>query len=347
MDARFHRVLLTRLRFIGDVILTTPIIRSIRDALPDAYIAFLGELPGVTLLEHNPYLNEVISYDPNSSIVKQILIYPRLHERGFDLAIDLFSNPRSALLTYATGARVRVGAGKRHRSRLYTHPVVDDGTPKSAIDFHAQYLRVVGIPLSTRKAEIFLSEDERREARIYLQWQGIDFDRPIVGLHPGASWPAKMWHKERYAELADVLIAKLGAQVVITRGPRERRLAEEISAHCVGSVKLLDVLPLRQLAAVLSLLHVYVANDSGPMHMAVAVGTRTIGIFGPGEENVWFPYGPEEGHIALRKDVWCHPCHLNVCDKEDDGYMKCMKLLDTKEVLDAVRERIESTVVTR
>ena len=347
MHSRFQRVLLTRLRLIGDIVLTTPIIKSIRDVLPDAYIAYLGELPGVTLLEGNPYLNEIFAYNPNSSFSKRLFVYPRLRKRGFDLAIDLFSNPRSALLIYATGARVRIGAGERPRSRLYTHRVVDDGRPKSAIDFHAQYLQAVGLPLTSRQTKIFLSEEERREARIYLHWQGIDFDRPIIGLYPGASWPAKMWHKERFAELADLLIAKLGAQVVFTMGPSDRQLIEEISARCVGSIKVLDVLPLRQLAAVLSFFHVYVANDSGPMHMAVAVGTRTIGIFGPGEEEIWFPYNREDGHLALRKDVWCHPCHLDFCDKEGERYMKCMKLLETKEVFDAVRERIESTTVSR
>lgn len=346
-SSRFERVLLTRLRFIGDVVLTTPIIKSVRQAFPDAYIAYLGELPAVSLLEGNPYLDELLTYHPNSTFIKRLSIYPLLRKRGFDLAIDLFCNPRSALLTYATGAGVRVGAALRSRSRLYTDRVTDDGKAKSAVDFHAQYLQAVGIPLVSRQTEIFLSEEERREARIYLQWQGIDFERPVVGLHPGASWPAKMWHAERFAELADLLIAKLGAQVVITEGPEERQLIEEISHRCVGGIKVLHVLPLRQLAAVLSFFQVYVANDSGPMHMAAAVGTRTVGIFGPGEEDIWFPYNRQDGHLVLRKDVWCHPCHLNSCDKEGDEHMKCMKLLETQEVFDAVRERIETVVSSR
>ena len=347
MNPRFQRVLLTRLRFIGDIVLTTPIIKSIRDALPDAYVAYLGELPGVTLLEGNPYLNEVLAYNPNSSFLKRMFVYPRLRQRGFDLAIDLFSNPRSSLLTYATGAKVRVGAGMRSRSRFYTHQVADDGIPKSVIDFHAQYLQAVGLRLTSRETKIFLSDEEQREARIYLHWQGIDFDRPIVGLHPGASWPAKMWHKERFAELADLLVARLGAQVVFTQGPGEQKLIQEISAGCVRPLKVLNVLPLRQLAAVLSLFDVYVANDSGPMHMAVAVGTKTIGIFGPGEEETWFPYDREDGHLVLRKDVWCHPCHLNFCNKEGEAYMKCMQLLETREVFDTVKERIESAIVSK
>ncbi|HEY4643956.1 MAG TPA: glycosyltransferase family 9 protein [Bacteroidota bacterium] len=347
MNPRFERVLLTRLRFIGDIVLTTPIIKSIRDALPHSTLAFLGELPGVRLLEGNPHLNEIVPVEPDASPLSQLLVYPRLRMSRFDLVIDLFSNPRSALLSYATGAKVRVGAGGRARSRLYTHPVFDDGKPRSVLDFHAQYLGAAGIPLTSRKTEIFLSDDERREAVIYLRWQGIVVDRPVVGLHPGASWPAKMWQMERFAELADLISSKAGAQVVFTQGPGEGQLVRDIAARCAAPVKVLETLPVRQLAAVLSNFHVYVANDSGPMHIAAAVGTRTIGIFGPGEENIWFPYGHEDGHLALRKDVWCHPCHLNVCDKEEEGFMKCMRLLEPLEVFEAVKERIESPVLSR
>jgi ADP-heptose:LPS heptosyltransferase len=80
-----------------------------------------------------------------------------------------------------------------------------------------------------------------------------------------------------------------------------------------------------------------VANDAGPMHIAVAVGTPTIGIFGPGEEDIWFPYDSADGHRALRKDVPCHPCHLDFCDRQGDGYMECMNLLSVDEVLHAIK----------
>jgi ADP-heptose:LPS heptosyltransferase len=108
----------------------------------------------------------------------------------------------------------------------------------------------------------------------------------------------------------------------------------------VGNVKVLDALPLRQLAAILSHARVCVANDSGPMHIAVAVGTKTIGIFGPGEENIWFPYDSSAGHIALRRDVWCHPCNLDFCNKRGDEYMKCMSLLEVGDVFRAVEDRL-------
>jgi heptosyltransferase-2 len=102
---------------------------------------------------------------------------------------------------------------------------------------------------------------------------------------------------------------------------------------------------LRQLAAIISQCSVYVSNDAAPMHISVAVGTKTIGIFGPGEENIWFPYLPpyydtSAGHLALRKNVPCHPCHLDFCNREGNGFMECMKLLSVKEVFEEVKKRI-------
>lgn len=337
----YSRILLTRMKFIGDVVLTTPIIRSVRNAYPDAFIAYLGEKNAVSLLEHNPNLNEVIPFDfSRTTFIEQPRVVFHLRRRKFDLAIDLFNNPRSALLTYLSGANVRVGAERKGRGKLYTIQVNDDGAPKTTIAFHNQFIHVVGIEPTAHETEIFLTDDERREARIYLQWLDhentpLDMAKPIVGIHPGATWPAKKWLQERFAELADMLVAKLGVQVVMLAGPNDGETINTILKHSFSNIKVLKNLPLRQLGAIMTHCSLFIANDAGPMHIAAAVGTPTIGLFGPGEENIWFPYSSEDGHKALRKDVPCHPCHLDFCNREGEGYMECMKLLSVREVFDA------------
>lgn len=342
------RILISRMKFIGDVVLTTPIIHSLRNAYPSAYIAYLGERRAVSLLEGNPYLNEIIPFDfERPGFLEQPRVMLLLRRRKFDAFIDLFCNPRTAILARASGAPIRIGKEVKGRGRLYTHLIRDDGMPKSAVDFHHQYLRPLDVKPTHWKTEIFLSEDERREAGIYLKWQGLDPDRPMVGIHPGATWPAKRWDVGRFTELIDLLNARLHAQVVVTRGPGDDALIDELSRRAVGRFTPLATLPLRQLAAALSLLDVYVCNDCGPMHIAVAVDTKTVGIFGPGEENIWFPYLPpvydvSSGHIALRKDVPCHPCHLDFCNRTGDGYMECMKLLSVDDVLEEVSKRISN-----
>ncbi len=334
--AVFNRILLTRMKFIGDVVLTTPLIRTLRESFPASAIAYLGDAKAVTLLEHNPYLDEIIPFDfSQKSVFYSLKMFSALHAKKFDLAIDLFSNPRSALLTFSTGANVRIGGNGRGRGMLYTVRVNDDGKPKSAIEYHFQSLKPLNIKPHHFKTEIFLTEKEKREAREFLVSLNIDAGKRIVVLHPGGTWPAKLWQKEKFSELARRLQVH-GVEVLLTGGLNDREHVNDV--HRESGAKMAGDLSLRILAALYSQCKAVVTNDCGVMHIAVAVGTTTIGLFGPGQENIWFPYSFP--HIALRKNVPCHPCHLNVCNRSGDGYMECMKLLSVDEVFTSVMKRI-------
>ena len=343
---QYRRILLTRMKFIGDVVLTTPAIRSVRTAFPDASLCYMGEKHAVSLLENNPCLNEIIPFDfSRPSLLEQPGVALKLRRSQFDLAIDFFGNPRSALLTFLSGATTRVGPDRKGRGNLYTVQVRDDGRPKKVTEFYNQYLRAAGVEPTADRTELFLTDDERREARIFLEWldyeaNPLDLKKPIIGLHPGATWPAKKWLPGRFAELAEMIRARLGAQIVLTAGPNDTGTLREVVRHSFAGVRVLPVLPLRQLAAVISHFHAYVSNDAGPMHIAVALGVPTIGIFGPGQENIWFPYRESDGHTALRKDVPCHPCHLDVCNRQGEEHMECMKLLGVDEVFSALQKRM-------
>jgi lipopolysaccharide heptosyltransferase II len=330
------------MKFIGDVVLTTPIVRSLRNAYPDAYIAYLGEKEAVSLLENNPNLNEIIPFDfHRPALLEQARVAGLLRRRKFDLAIDLFGNPRTALLTFLSGAGVRVGPDRKGRGRLYTIRVRDDGAPKSAIEFHNQSLRAAGILPTADRTEIFLTGEEREAGRRDVEEslkRNRGDSRPVVGIHPGATWPAKRWLPDRFAGLADTLDRR-GASVVLTAGARDAETIAEVRSASRKTHPVLLNLPLRRLAAAIAACDAYVTNDAGPLHIAAAVGTPTIGLFGPGEEMIWFPYAARDGHRALRKDVPCHPCHLDFCNRAGNGFMECMKLLALSEVIDEV-ERV-------
>ncbi len=335
-----QRILLSRMKYIGDVVLTTPVIKAVREQYPDAYIAYLGDKQAVSLLENNSYLNEIIPYDfSKPAILESPRVMLQLRKRKFDAVVDLFCNPRTALLMYASGARIRIGKKVEGRGKLYTHQIEDNGKPKTAIQFHYQYVEPLGVKPTQFKTEIFLTDLEQREAKRFLTWQfetdesyHTQTPRPIIGINPGATWPAKKWLKDRFAGLVYLLVNNLNADVVLMQGPKDGNLAEEVAKQSLAHVSVLPTMGLRQLAAVLSQLSLFITNDNGTMHIATAVGTKTIGIFGPGEENIWFPYNASDGNIALRKDVPCHPCHLDFCNREGNGFMECMKLLTVDEV---------------
>ena len=206
---KFKNILLTRMKYIGDVVLTTPIIRTLREEYPEAHISYLGDAKAVSLLQHNPFLNEIIPFDfSKDSFAYQLKMYALMFSKKFDLAIDLYSNPRSALLTFATRAKMRIGGDSKSRGKFYTHRISDDGSLKSAIDYHYQSLKPIGIQPKYFTTEIFLTEKEKNEARNVLSTIGIDANRKIVALHPGGTWPAKLWQKEKYSELARSLSNK-------------------------------------------------------------------------------------------------------------------------------------------
>ena len=332
----YHRILLTRLRFIGDIVLTTPIIRSVRDAFPESHIAYLGDRHAVTLLEHNPCVDSILPYDySRPAVLEQHRVGRDLRRRGFDLVIDMFNNPRSALLCLSTNAKTRVGLNRRGRAWAYTVTVTDDGIPKSPIQFHSQFLRALGIPLASTKTEIVLLPEEREGALEFLP----DGSGPLIGIHPGASWPAKRWDAERFGALADRL-ADAGMRVVVFGAPGDQLTVQQVVESTSSVPHVLPAANLRHLAAMISHCACFVCNDAGPMHIAAALDVPTVAIFGPGEENIWFPYDRSLGHTVLRKDVPCHPCHKDFCPRTGDGYMECMKLLQVDEVARAVEQAV-------
>ena len=334
---RYTRILISRMKFIGDIVLTTPVIRSVRAAFPDAFIAYLGDAQAVTLLQQNPFLNEIIPFDfARRTILEQPRVAWLLRARKFDLVVDLFGNPRSALLTYLSGARVRVGLERQGRGRLYTIRVKDYPRRKTAVEFHNQFLRAAGITPTAFQPEIFLGTSERQEAAHRL----AGGSKTVVGIHPGATWPAKRWLPERFAELILAVHKRMGARVILTAGPRDGAVIDAVLERAGSGVTVFSGLPLRSLAALVSHCSVFVSNDAGPMHIAAAVGTPTIGLFGPGEEDIWFPYARASGHTALRIPVPCHPCHLDLCNRPGEEYMECMKLLTVGEVLSAVERAV-------
>ena len=333
--AGIKNILVTRLRFMGDVILTTPLLASLRDAYPHASITYCAETPFVDLLKNHPNVDNILELDRKKT-KSTLLLYKNILLNKYDIAIDLFGNPRSALLTWLSGAKIRIGGDFRGRKHFYTHPVKNDGPAKTAINFHLSYLGPLGIPKSNQNPFIIVSREEKKEAQEYLISKNFDLSKPIIGIHPGATWPAKKWLPDRFAQLANSLYSN-GYQVLFTMGPDERPLLNSIKTLCNFNPAMPNVLPLRQLAAVLQNLAVYISNDCGPLHLAPAVGTKTVGIFGPGEPDIWFPYDNNLGHRLVFHKIDCSRCHRDLCEKMD-----CMKAISVKNVLDKVEDALNN-----
>ncbi len=322
-------ILVSRLRFLGDIILTTPLLNGLRQAYPDAKITYLAEEPYIRILDHHPDVDTPLGF-ARGNTAQAWGIIRHLLTRRFDIAIDLFGNPRSALLTFLSRAKIRIGGDFRMRKHFYTHPISSPEANSSSIDFHLAYLQPLDIEFKKRNPYLAISKAEQQWAKSYLHETGYNPDKTIVGLHPGATWPAKRWMPQRFAHLADRL-REQGHQVIFTMGPNEESILKEVFKHSTETFTHPELLTLRQLAALISMLTAYVSNDCGPMHIGPAVNTPTVGIFGPGEPHIWFPYSSDNGHQLVYHRLDCSQCHQDLCEKMD-----CMKAITVQNVLDKI-----------
>ncbi len=337
-----RRILVSRLRQIGDVILSLPLVDALHHHFPEAEIDYLAEAaPAQAALGH-PALRRILSMKPGTWPVLPAPpgVLARLKAARYDWAIDLYGNPRSALLTRWTGARVRVGPGRRGRRALYTHVIPPVVEPLSAVDHHRLALGALGLPAMQGAPRIHLSQGER-DAGARLLETLLPAGAPRVGLHVGNRWPAKRWPEERFQALLRAL-SKIGATGVVLAGPGEGALAQRVAAGAAGSGRrdapVVAGLPLRSYFGVVASLDALVTNDGSPLHAGPALGVPTVGILGPTVPEIWFPYRESDGHQLLAKEIWCRPCHRHECDRMD-----CLDWISVAEVLRATERALAHT----
>lgn len=342
IDFNNKKILVTRLKFIGDIILTTPLIKTLKMNFPSSEIYYMAEKESSALLQRNPDLSGIIPLDFSISMYEYIKFIFNLRKEKFDIVIDLFGNPRSALLSYLSGAPVRIGGDFKGRGRLFTHRISESDERRDQIMYHLGFIENFGIKTLYKKTKIYLSSHEEENALKILSDTGLDIRSRMIGIYPGATWPAKRWFPEKFAALADLIFSRLDAQVVFFQGAHDDKIIEEIKAKSYRSHFYPGTFDLRTTAALISDMDAFISNDCGIMHIAPAVDTKTVGLFGPGEEDIWFPYHREQGHAAIRKDIWCHPCHLDFCDRMD-----CWKLMEAGEIVDTVDHLLKMKKPTR
>ena len=266
-----QKILLIRLSSLGDIVLTTPAIRAVRAHFPNAYIAMLVAKQSAEILRENPHLDEIIRFDrlaKDKDTWEMLRVIRLLRERKFTLTIDFQRKFRTELLMSFSGAAERIGKG-----RFCTVRVHERGN-KHATTHYFDMLHAAGIPAEDQRLELFLAESERLAAAQRLDTAGVNNRALTVGLFPGAGWQLREWMPERFAAIGDRLVAHFNANVLIFGGPKEAELVQTVAnlmnAHAIPFAGNLQV---RELAACLEKCDLFLTNDTGPMHIAAAVGT--------------------------------------------------------------------------
>ncbi len=339
--SRVRRALVLRHRAAGDLLLTTPALRALRAGLPGAAIEILVSRGTGSLLRGNPDVDRVLELD-RRSLVSQTARYASLALGGYDLVLDMVSNPRSALMTALTRAPVRVGYDLTGRRRAYTirvprEPAGPGGpvvryAPEASLDL----VRALGIPPRGLALTIHVSHEAKARMDYWLRGSGLG-TRPIVGCLPAGTWPSKTWIPDRFAEAMDAVRGT--ADVIWLWGPGEEALARECRGRMKAPSTLGPPAGWEDLAALVRRLSLLVSNDSGPKHLAVALGIPTVTVFGPTHPGAWQP--PSGPHVTVEaRGLPCLHCNHTRCPLPGDRHMRCMRDVSAAMVAEACRARL-------
>jgi len=339
------RFLIIRLSSIGDVLHCTPVARTLKTAQPDSHITWVVGVVPSDLLIANPYIDEIYVW-PRERFEQHLRrgefssawklwkkLCQDLQERNFDIVLDIHGQFLSGMVAAASKAPRRIGMSHtRELNSLFMNEIA----PHSPLDVHVikQYLRILqplGITSSDYSMTLHLPAESITFADTFLSNHGVNPQDTIIALNPGTTWQTKNWPTEYYATAIRAL--QPNGHILLCGGPADQALGESI-IHDSG-IPLINAIhqtSLLQLAALISRSTVLVTGDTGPLHMAIALGIPTVSMFGPTDPKRFGPLTPE--HVVLEEQIDCRPCHKMLCPRK---HLNCMYSLSPDKVITAVQ----------
>jgi heptosyltransferase III len=345
-----NNILVIKLRYLGDVLLSTPILTALRERFPTARLTMAVNQGTEDMVKWNPDLHDVIVVE-RGGIAAQLRALHQVRQRRFDCVIDLTDGDRSAILAWFSGAPVRIGFNDEHRwrGRLYTAIVPAPAAVVHRVERDLAALTLLPpMGIESKAGPLILhtsKEDEETADRLLQELDVMGADgslaKPLVLLHPGARYWFKAWPAERFAALADSLSERYGCQILIGGTVQESEIASAIANKSASRpVSIAGRATLLQFASLIKRCRLFIGNDNGAMHIAAAIGTPVVGLFGPSNPAEWRPRGgPSQ---VIYKGLDCRQCFHPTCLR---GKENCMKQITVDEVV-AAAERWLSVQAT-
>jgi len=339
---QIKKILIIQTAFIGDVILTTPLIQGVKNAFKNTQIHVIVIPSTKNLLDKNPFVDKIIVYDKRKSdkgLKGFIRLVRQLKKEKYDIVISPHRSIRSALIARLTGAKKRIGFNTSAGSFLYTDKI--NYNPNiHEIDRNLSLVDGPETTITERQPKVFIDDKDIETVEQILKTEKINTKNILIAVAPGSVWFTKKWPEEYFTELVNKLSAK-DFTVLLIGGKTDRDDCRRIKAATNGLVyNLAGKLTLRESAALLSKCRLLVSNDSGAMHLAVAAETAVIAIFGPTVPAFGFyPYG--EKHTIIENKLDCRPCGIHGGQKCPIGTHECMKAIKPSTVFQSVLKYTE------
>ncbi len=347
MDPEPKNIIVRMPNWIGDLVMATPVLAELRRAYPHARITAMARVPLCELLRDDPQIDELFCFSKGSSFSRysdKKGVVEKLRRDRYDLGVLLTHSFSSAWWFWQSKITARLGYECNGRGLLLTHslPLPDKVHTQHLVITYKALLEPLGITPTDASPRIFLNDKELFDARLLLQQHGVREDSLVVGINPGASYgSAKCWLPERFREVTERLLQEDNLFIVYFGDHMSASVVKEICQGLPARViNLAGLTSLRELACIICVCDVLLTNDSGPMHLAAAVNTPIIALFGSTNEQVTGPY--RKGRV-IHKHVDCSPCYQRVCPID----FRCMKRIEADEVFDAIHEVLERKINKR
>ena len=333
-----HKVLIRGVNWIGDTVITLPAIRGIRNVFPDAHLEILLKPHLASLFKQCTFLDSCLLYPEGRGydlMRKELKLVETIREKQFDLAVILPRSLRSALIPYLARIPLRVGFQSSHRGVLLTHGLKEthELLQSHQVEYYYHIARELGTKEPCEVPALPVGREEEGWAHAFIEQAGIADNHLVIGINPGATYgSAKCWQPEKFAELARRLTGDPAIKIILTGGTNNASLIDALALHLEGRAIKAVGHDLLNLAALLKRCHLVITNDTGPMHIAAAVGTPVVALFGSTNPATTGPLGKE--HHIVRKDVQCSPCLKRSCPENH----ACMAFITVDEVERVVQE---------
>ncbi len=337
---------------IGDVLFSTPFVSNLRAHFPNSFIGYIANIRSAPILKDNKKIDKVFVYERDDflAVYKKSKLgfilevgkfLNEVKKEDFDVVFDFSLNSSANFLMWWIGIKHRIGFNYKNRSPFLTYKVPFTGfEDKHVADYYLDLLTELGIKVLPAGLEVFVPEEDHFWVDQFLKQNGISSEQRIVGVIPGggASWGKearfRRWDPEKFVKLVDKIIEKSDQPIILMGDKFEESICDSILKGVKRGkiIKACGKTTLTQFIALLKRCQCVVVNDGGPLHLAVAAGTRTLSLFGPVDENVYGPYGSEDQHRVVKSDVLCRPCYrkfkMTNCE-----HISCMKNIEVEDIL--------------
>jgi heptosyltransferase II len=338
--SHFPKILFLRTDRIGDMVLSTPAFKAIKMALPHASLTVLASRTNCTLIQNDPYVDEVLVHNSSTGLKGTARMVRRLRSRRFDVVIDPMTShgAETAIISYLTRADTRIGFRGFGREVFFSAPVRLSESTTGISDLQFDLLARLGGHFHRTDPELFLREEELERARRWA-WRVAPEGERLIGVHPGAHYATQRWGVGNYAALVKLLMKNGGLKPVVLGGAADIPLVKGILSRTGSSTPTMISSDLRESIAAISQLNALVCNNSGPLHVACALKVPTVSFMGPTVKVLWTPSGSR--HRVLRADdLDCIGCNHGICRR---GTLACMEQLTPEMAYSALAELLDSS----